>query len=92
MTGNSLPTATDQGHWVAAADGGVFTFGDAAFGGSMGGVPLNQPVVRTAATPDGRGNWLVAPYRGNSAFREVLFPRVVGRCYLHAPAVGGGTA
>ena len=29
----------------AASDGGVFSYGDAVFLGSMGGTPLNQPVV-----------------------------------------------
>lgn len=28
-----------------AADGGIFTFGFAAFFGSMGGQPLNLPIV-----------------------------------------------
>jgi len=31
--------------WLAAADGGVFAFDDAPFSGSLGGTPLNQPVV-----------------------------------------------
>jgi hypothetical protein len=33
------------GYWEVAADGGVFSFGDAHFFGSKGGSPLNQPVV-----------------------------------------------
>jgi hypothetical protein len=28
-----------------ARDGGIFSFGDASFFGSMGGQPLNAPVV-----------------------------------------------
>ena len=39
----------------SAADGGIFTFGDAAFLGSMGGQHLNAPVVAMAATPVGPG-------------------------------------
>ena len=39
------PTTDGAGYWLFAADGGVFTFGDAAFDGSMGGMPLNAPVV-----------------------------------------------
>ena len=35
-------------------DGGVFTYGNAAFYGSTGGLPLNAPIVGMAATPDGR--------------------------------------
>ncbi|MGH9207922.1 MAG: hypothetical protein ACRD1G_15430 [Acidimicrobiales bacterium] len=41
-----------QGYWLAADDGGVFSYGDAPFLGSMGGIPLNQPVVGMA-TPGG---------------------------------------
>jgi hypothetical protein len=37
---------------LAAADGGVFAFGDASFQGSMGGTPLNMPVVGMAAASD----------------------------------------
>jgi len=32
-----------------AADGGVFAFGNAPFSGSLGGTPLNAPVVAAAA-------------------------------------------
>ena len=49
-------------------------FGDANFYGSMGGRPLNQPVVGMAATPTGDGYWLVAADGGIFAFgrRPVL--------------------
>ena len=46
------PTPTGSGYWLVAADGGIFTFGDAAFFGSTGGEPLNQPIVGMAADPD----------------------------------------
>ncbi|MDA8282519.1 MAG: hypothetical protein M0Z42_04290, partial [Actinomycetota bacterium] len=32
-------------YWEVASDGGIFAFGDAQFYGSMGGHPLNKPVV-----------------------------------------------
>jgi hypothetical protein len=41
-------TPDGKGYWLVAADGGVFTFGDAAFYGSMGEVHLNAPVVGMA--------------------------------------------
>jgi len=56
-----------------AADGGVFAFGDAAYLGSMGGKPLTQPVVGMAATPDGKGYWLVAADGGVFAFGDAAF-------------------
>ena len=37
-----------------ASDGGIFAFGDATFFGSMGGKPLNEPVVGMAP-PDRTG-------------------------------------
>jgi hypothetical protein len=43
-------TNDGQGYWLFATDGGVFSFGDAVFHGSMGGQPLNAPVVG-GATP-----------------------------------------
>ena len=53
-----VANAGGGGYWVADADGGVFAFG-APFFGSMGGIPLNAPIVGIAATPDqgGYGWW-----------------------------------
>ncbi len=49
-----------QGYRIAGSDGGIFSYGDAAFYGSTGNIHLNQPVVGGAATLDGQGYWLVA--------------------------------
>ena len=38
------------GYWLLGRDGGMFTFGDAPFYGSTGGMHLNRPVVGMAAT------------------------------------------
>ena len=46
-----LPTPTGEGYWLAAKDGGVFSYGDASFEGSAGGTKLNAPIVAMAATP-----------------------------------------
>jgi hypothetical protein len=51
-------TPTGRGYWEVASDGGVFTFGDAVFHGSMGSRPLAASMVGIARTPDGRGYWL----------------------------------
>jgi hypothetical protein len=45
-----LPTSDGKGYWVVAAKGGVFSFGDAPFEGSMGGKPLNSPIIAAAST------------------------------------------
>jgi hypothetical protein len=42
-------TPDGRGYWLAAADGGVFAFGDAQFYGSAGGTADGQPVVGIAA-------------------------------------------
>ena len=39
-----LATVDGAGYWEVAADGGLFSFGDAVFLGSMGGKPLNKPI------------------------------------------------
>jgi len=39
------------GYWLVASDGGVFTFGDAAFFGSTGGMALREPIVSSARNP-----------------------------------------
>jgi len=54
------PSHTGRGYWLVAADGGVFSFGDAAFYGSSGAAPPGRdvPVVAMAETSDGHGYWL----------------------------------
>jgi hypothetical protein len=51
-----------------ASDGGIFSFGDAPFLGSMGGQALDQPIVGMAAPPSGQGYWFVAQDGGIFAF------------------------
>ncbi len=53
-------TPTGGGYWLVASDGGIFTFGNAAFHGSAGNLDLVRPVVGMAPTPTGGGYWLVA--------------------------------
>jgi len=52
LTVSSPPTQAPppSGYWEVASDGGIFSFGNASFYGSMGGKPLNQPIVAMAAT------------------------------------------
>jgi hypothetical protein len=81
-----VATPAGGGYWVAAADGGVFAFGDAPFRGRPEG-PLNQPVVGMAATPSGQGYWLAAADGGVFAFGDAPFRgRPEGR--LNQPVVG----
>jgi hypothetical protein len=34
-----------QGYWLVVTDGGIFSFGDATFFGSAGGLGLSKPAV-----------------------------------------------
>ena len=61
------------GYWLVASDGGIFTYGDAPFEGSAGGLLLNKPIVGMAATPDGAGYWLVASDGGIFSYGDAQF-------------------
>ena len=66
-------TASGNGYWLAASDGGIFAFGDARFFGSTGGLTLNRPIVGMAVSPTGNGYWLVASDGGLFAFGDAAF-------------------
>lgn len=68
-----VSTPTGKGYYVVASDGGVFAYGDAKFYGSMGGEPLNAPVVGMDVLPNGKGYWLVAKDGGVFAFGDAKF-------------------
>ncbi len=80
--------STGTGYWEVASDGGVFSFGDAHFYGSTGGIHLNQPIVGMAATPGGGGYWLVASDGGIFTFGDARFYGSTGGIHLNQPIVG----
>jgi hypothetical protein len=45
------PTGLGEGYWLVASDGGIFSFGDAAFYGSTGDLKLTSPVIAIAPRP-----------------------------------------
>ncbi len=81
-------TPDGGGYWEVASDGGIFSFGDAAFYGSMGGTHLNRPIVGIAATSDGRGYWEVASDGGIFSFGDAQFRGSTGNIHLNQPIVG----
>ena len=67
-------THDGKGYWLVAADGGIFTFGDANFYGSAGSSNLPDAAVGMVASPGGGGyliateNGVVLPYGDAQAF------------------------
>jgi hypothetical protein len=56
---DAAPTPSGRGRWLLADDGGVFTFGDAAFHGSAATGPLTAPAIALAPSPRGDGYRIV---------------------------------
>ena len=79
---------TGAAYRLVARDGGVFAFGGAPFRGSLGGTPINQPVVGMAATPSNDGYFLVAADGGVFAFGDAVYRGSTGRLRLAQPMVG----
>ena len=84
----SAATGDDAGYWLAASDGGIFTFGDAGYFGSTGAIHLNKPIVGMAATADDGGYWLVASDGGIFTFGDAGFFGSTGAIHLNQPIVG----
>ncbi len=78
----------DSSYWLAASDGGIFTFGNAGFFGSAGGIPLNKPVVGMAPTASRNGYWLVASDGGIFTYGDAGFFGSQGGKPLNAAIVG----
>jgi uncharacterized protein YkwD len=81
-------TRSGKGYWLAAADGGVFTFGDAQFHGSTGGRALTAPIVGIAPTPSGDGYWLAGADGAVFPFGDAAAHGASGARPLSAPVVG----
>ena len=87
QTGAAVDCSPGSGYRMAAADGGVFSFCE-PFHGSMGGVPLNRPIVGMASTADGGGYWLEASDGGIFSFGDAAFHGSMGGVPLNRPIVG----
>ena len=79
-------------YWLVAADGGVFTFGDAGFHGSTAAKVLNKPIVSMVATPDAKGYWLVAADGGVFTFGDAGFYGSTAAKVLNKPIVSMAVA
>jgi hypothetical protein len=78
-----------RGYWLVATDGGIFTYGDAKFFGSTGGMRLNKPIVGMSTTPTGKGYWLVASDGGiqHQALRRAVPARGANERRATRPAL-----
>ncbi len=75
------------GYRMVASDGGIFSFGNAKFLGSMGGRRLNAPIVGIVPTQFGSGYWEVASDGGLFSFGSAKFYGSMGGKRLNAPIV-----
>ncbi len=77
------PTPGGNGYWMVGLDGGVFSFGDATYYGSLPGLGIRvNDIVGIASTSDGRGYWLLGADGGVFAFGDATYhgslPGVLG--------------
>lgn len=84
--GGGSSSSASSGYRMVGSDGGVFTFGNASYYGSMGGTNLNEPVVGTATDPSTGGYWLVARDGGVFAFNASYYGST-GGTRLNSPVV-----
>ena len=89
---NPVATESDEGYWLASADGGVYSVGNAGFYGSLGALHLQGPVVAMAPTPDGKGYWLVAADGGIFNYGDAKFDGSTGNIKLNQPIVAMAAA
>jgi hypothetical protein len=82
VAGN-ITTSGTQGYRLGSGDGGVFSFGNDSFQGSMASSHLAAPIVGIAGTPNQQGYWLAGRDGGVFAFGTAAF---------HGSAAGGTSA
>ena len=89
LAGRSGATvAFPRAEGLAPAADSVIPFGGASLGVNVLSSPLHAPVVGMAATPDGKGYWLVASDGGIFSFGDAPFLGSEGGAARGASAVG----
>ncbi len=82
-------TYTASGYVMAGTDGAAYTFGGAAYEGSVPGLGIHvNNVVGVAETADGGGYWMVASDGGIFNFGDAGFFGSAGAIPLNKPIVG----
>lgn len=64
--------AGGDGYWLAGDDGGIFTYGNNFFYGSLAG-DIEHGVIGMARTPTGKGYWVTAKDGTTFAFGDATF-------------------
>ncbi len=82
------PTSDAGGYWLASSSGNVYTYGTAAYYGSLGTVALAKPIVGIAPAAGDKGYWMVASDGGIFAFGNAPFYGSTGSVHLAQPIVG----
>lgn len=75
-----------NGYAMAAADGGVFAYGEQSFYGSAGSIKLNSKIVDIVNS--GEGYWMSAADGGIFAYGDAGFFGSAGSIKLNKPIVG----
>jgi len=78
-----------EGYLLVGADGGLFSYGDAGYHGSLPGDGVTvDDIVGIAPTPDHGGYWMAGADGGVFAFGDAGFHGSMGGQHLQAPIVG----
>ncbi|MHB8289458.1 MAG: putative Ig domain-containing protein [Acidimicrobiales bacterium] len=86
-TTSSPSATTTPGYYEVASDGGLFSFGGAAFHGSMGAKRLNAPIVAMVTNADASGYWEAAADGSLSAFGDARLHGSMSGRTLNKPVV-----
>jgi hypothetical protein len=78
----------EAGYWLAAADGGMFSFNRPFFGSGSSSAGFNRPVVGIAPTGTGQGYWMVTDRGAVLEFGDAGFAGDLARMGLNAPVLG----
>jgi hypothetical protein len=83
------PTSDCHGYWLVGRGGGVLSFGDAVFYGSLpaAGIKPRAAIVSIAATPSGHGYWLAGADGGVFAFPDATYLGSLALSPLNQPIV-----
>jgi 3D (Asp-Asp-Asp) domain-containing protein len=77
-----------QGYWAVGAGGGVFSYGDARFLGSLASDHRSRQMAGIAATPSGDGYWLASKDGDVFSFGDAKFYGSLGNEEVRSTVVG----